>query len=170
MALIAAAFLDDALRSLLQSYFVDDAQISERLFGTDRPLSTFSAKITLSYAVGLISAEDQRELHFIRRIRNEFAPTRRQLSFQTVPIVDLCDGLNRSDELLRKYDPDLEPRNRFWATTTKLAATLTSFGKYVQRQRYAFDLPLVFYEALDEVFHEKAIKAASSEIVPKHEA
>src|SRR5262245_8018990 len=54
VALIVAAWVDDALGDLLRAYLVQDAKVIEEMFKPMAPLSTFSAKIKAAHLVGLI--------------------------------------------------------------------------------------------------------------------
>jgi DNA-binding MltR family transcriptional regulator len=155
MALIGAAFLDDALKSMITGFFVDDQKVVESLLGNRRPLSTFSSRINLAYCLGLITKEQFTDLNFIREIRNEFGHTRHPLNFTSQPIVNWCSLLKAGAEELLKHDPDCEPRNRFWFAVTALAAWITSYGKYIPRQKYIFEMPLVWYEVFDKYFRDK---------------
>ncbi|WP_232080757.1 hypothetical protein [Variovorax sp. SRS16] len=74
MVLVAAAMLDDALRELLLASLVPNPSGSDTLFdGANAPLSTFSARIDAAYRLGLISGNFCRDIHIIRRIRNDVA-------------------------------------------------------------------------------------------------
>jgi DNA-binding MltR family transcriptional regulator len=72
--ILAVAMLDQALETLLKTYLVPTDSSEDRLLdGAYAPLSSFSARIDLCYRLSLISARFCRDLHIIRRIRNEFA-------------------------------------------------------------------------------------------------
>jgi DNA-binding MltR family transcriptional regulator len=71
-ALMAAAYLDERLGEFMKGYFVDDSKVADDLLEQSRPLGTFSSRIDMAYALGLISEEEHRGLHPIRRIRNDF--------------------------------------------------------------------------------------------------
>ncbi|MEO6808839.1 MAG: transcriptional regulator, partial [Isosphaeraceae bacterium] len=80
-ALIAAAFLDDALLELLRAVLVDEPEIVTRLVGDETgsnnaPLSTFATRINLCYCLGLLDPDTQHDLKLIGRIRNKFAHRR----------------------------------------------------------------------------------------------
>jgi hypothetical protein len=70
-AVLGAAFLDLHLRDLIQLALTTDTPSA--WFEGREALSAFSAKIDMSYYLGLISGEDRRDLHLIRKIRNDFA-------------------------------------------------------------------------------------------------
>lgn len=92
-ALMAAAYLDDQLAELLKSFFVDDPNIAKRLLEQAQPLGTFSARIDATYALGLISQEEHKGLHLIRKIRNEFGHVAKPLSFTDQAIAERCKHL-----------------------------------------------------------------------------
>jgi DNA-binding MltR family transcriptional regulator len=69
-----AAILDNQLeRALKRAMRPLSNNMYERLFESFRPLSSFSSKIVMAYALGMISLELYEELEKIRHIRNEFA-------------------------------------------------------------------------------------------------
>jgi hypothetical protein len=45
--------------------------VVNRLLGFDRPLGTFSARIDLAFAVGLIAPTEHRDLHLVREIQEQ---------------------------------------------------------------------------------------------------
>ena len=84
-ALMAAAYLDSQLEELLRAVFVDDQKVVSELLQSERALGSFSAKIDMAYSLGLLPADAYRDLHLIRKIRNECAYAlmvrRRRISF-----------------------------------------------------------------------------------------
>jgi DNA-binding MltR family transcriptional regulator len=106
--LIGAGMLEDDLGSLLRSYCLRDIgsikKFVDPLFEVYAPFSTFSAKINVSCALGLISLQKQRTLDLIRKLRNDFAHERKVVSFQ-IPKYEL-----RLREILKsaKYDEEIE--------------------------------------------------------------
>ena len=63
----------ELVRSITKKMPNLDKEINKRLFRGYGPLSTFSSRIDIAYALGLISAEIHQELTKIRNIRNLFA-------------------------------------------------------------------------------------------------
>jgi DNA-binding MltR family transcriptional regulator len=82
-AIIAAAVLDDLLQILLTARFVElSGERHDGLFKkTGAPLSSFSSKIEVCFAVGLLSNEARLAMHLIREVRNEFAHRIEQITF-----------------------------------------------------------------------------------------
>src|SRR5438477_6714803 len=72
--IIAVAMLDQALEALLKRRLVPTPVAHDSFIeGAYVPLSTLSSRIDLCFRMGLISSQFSRDLHLIRRIRNEFA-------------------------------------------------------------------------------------------------
>lgn len=70
---LGVAKLDTLLELLLKRSLTPCAGGRDDLFDTDRPLGTFSAKIAISYRLGLIDKDFEYALQALRRIRNSFA-------------------------------------------------------------------------------------------------
>jgi hypothetical protein len=105
--ILAASIFDNVLTELLKNHFVSNAASSDDLFdGANAPLSTFSAKITISHRLGLISSTFARDLHLIRRIRNEFAHNVQGCSFEDTRVK------SRTVELYKSTDYALKSEHR----------------------------------------------------------
>lgn len=92
-ALMAAAFLDTELDALLRKSLVENTGVAENLLGQSRPISTFSSRIDLVYMLGLIDPVTHRDLHLIRKIRNDFGHVYAPLSFDDKSIAARCREL-----------------------------------------------------------------------------
>lgn len=95
-ALYAAAHLDGLLEMCLRGFLVDDPQVADSTFNGTAALASFSARIDMAYLTGLVSATVRRELHIIRKIRNDFAHSSRALHFADEPIASRCRELTRA--------------------------------------------------------------------------
>ena len=85
-----AVLLDHALRvAIIDSWpNANSKKMQDELFEGLKPLRSFSAKINVAYASGIISAEGRRKLHAIRAARNEFAyPTMLLVSFRSRQVI-----------------------------------------------------------------------------------
>lgn len=98
-AIIAGVVLDEALRDALQETFVDEMSNNEddRLFEGYGPLSTFSARIDIAFAIGLFGPRTKATFHLLRRVRNEFAH-RLGLDFEHPSIAMLCSKLSLDEK------------------------------------------------------------------------
>ena len=93
-ALIVASYIDVSLEALLNAAFTGSRKIKEGLLGTARPIGTFSARIDIGYCVGLLPERVYRDLHLIRKIRNEFAHAPVATTFQTPEVKLRCGELS----------------------------------------------------------------------------
>lgn len=65
--------MEDLLGSIIKDFLVDVSATNELVDGFNAPLGTFSARTKAAFALGLISAEQHKDINLIRKIRNEFA-------------------------------------------------------------------------------------------------
>ena len=70
---LGAAKLDALLELLLKRSLLACPGGKDDLFDTERPLGTFSAKISAAYRLGLIDKDFEYALQVVRKIRNSFA-------------------------------------------------------------------------------------------------
>jgi len=85
--IFCAAMVEAELERLLRLHFrtEDDVvkKVVDPLFCAYAPLSTFSAKIAVCYALGLIPTQTHKALELLRRLRNDFAHAKINVSFQS---------------------------------------------------------------------------------------
>lgn len=124
-ALTAGAYLDEMLQRLLERYFRDERSVVEQFFAASGVLSSFSAKIDMSFALGLLDDHTRAALHLVRRIRNEFAHISSGLSFREERIASRCRSLNN--------ERALSPRQRFVRATLALVGAIYANLKTVKR-------------------------------------
>lgn len=127
--IVAAAFLDDLLRSLLEAAMVNKGKISKSLLGRDRPLSSFSARIQTAFAFGFLTESEYKDLETVRGIRNEFAHATKVASFSDQQVTQKCNSfaiLQRAQHalcaLLRARCRT--PRRRFQLVVATIAVKL----------------------------------------------
>jgi DNA-binding MltR family transcriptional regulator len=102
-AIVAAILLDGLLETLLRKKMIPS--VPNEIFSGYGPLSSFSAKIDLSFYLGFISRGEYDELHQIRRIRNEFAHSlNAPLSFSHPPVCDRISSLRFTGSSLLKEE------------------------------------------------------------------
>ncbi|HLP67648.1 MAG TPA: hypothetical protein VK181_09010 [Rhizobium sp.] len=120
--LVWASILDEMLTKLLKSFLIplDKGKLDE-IFEPDGPLSTFSAKTKIAFAVGLITKEEADCLNSVRKIRNDFAHKIGETLTQP-PHVDRCRTL--CIKLNGKIDMR-EPRHWFSASCCRLLLFLS---------------------------------------------
>ncbi len=93
LPLVGAAVIDELLGRTLGAFF-DVGKFSDRLLDdATAPIGTFSARIDLCRALGLIDDYEFREFSLIRKVRNAFAHARHGLTFDDSKIKGLCASL-----------------------------------------------------------------------------
>ncbi|MGU0812084.1 transcriptional regulator [Pseudomonas aeruginosa] len=71
-ALAAAAMLDEQLGRIIESFLIPNKGSKAMLDGFNAPVGTLSARISASFALGLLSDVEYKECELIRKVRNEF--------------------------------------------------------------------------------------------------
>ena len=85
-AILTAARLDSLLQQLLRLAMPEASNtLAKELF--DRPLGSFSAKIDVARAMGLIDATAHRDLRAIKGLRNLFAHVERPVHFTSPEVI-----------------------------------------------------------------------------------
>jgi DNA-binding MltR family transcriptional regulator len=136
--IFCAAMLEDELESLLRANCRQDPgaakKIVDPLFRGYGPFSTFSAKIQVSYALGLIPEYVYKALDLIRKLRNDFAHEKAAVSFQSTKyhprlraILDTSSPEGPSDW---RPSPDDEEKLPHMGTTTR--------RQFVERLAFCF--------------------------------
>lgn len=94
-AILGAVLVEESLRLLLVANMrCTNRATADSLFGPMKPLSSFSAKIDLGFALGHYGDRTKCDLHRVREIRNAFAHARRLIDFSTPEVAQVCDQLN----------------------------------------------------------------------------
>jgi proline dehydrogenase len=92
VALMGASFVDDAIRSAIQSkYRALNRDETARLFSPEAPVGSYGARIKIAYAMDLCSRQDEHDLDCIRAIRNAFAHVAKPLDFKNQLVASVCD-------------------------------------------------------------------------------
>jgi hypothetical protein len=104
IVILCAAMLETALETIVKSRLVPIASADDSLLeGVYAPISSFSAKIDLAHRIGLLSAKFARDLHIIRRIRNDFAHNVQSCSFGHAAMRSRVAELARSSGIIEHF-------------------------------------------------------------------
>lgn len=105
--ILATTLVEDKLETALRSKMghLTKDHLSD-LFDFNRPLGTFSAKIDVAHAFGLIHRRERDSCHIVREMRNAAAHARRPFSFATPEIRGVLEALTEN-KLQEKHTPDL---------------------------------------------------------------
>lgn len=96
-AILAVALLDTALETLLRSRLVPVSTGNDSLLdGPYAPIGSFSARIDLAHRIGIVSLQFARDLHLIRRIRNDFVHNISGCTFDDSAVRSRVQELTRS--------------------------------------------------------------------------
>jgi DNA-binding MltR family transcriptional regulator len=93
IALVSAAFLDDAVQALIRAALTADSRTAEGLFGYPGPLHSFAARTDLAYCMGLIGNGSYQDMLLIRNLRNNFAHGHRPATFDDPEVRQKCARL-----------------------------------------------------------------------------
>jgi hypothetical protein len=137
-AVLGRALLEDHVRRLLAAALVAETNLRD-LFEGQAPLATFSSRIRLAEALGLLAQDEAADLNIVRDIGNDFAHgLDHSMSFDEQSIRDRVLAL-QSPRILLEYghltEPKLpshevedfqkNPRRRFEITVGTLWSTLS---------------------------------------------
>ncbi|WP_426687216.1 hypothetical protein [Rhodanobacter ginsengiterrae] len=99
VAVVGAAWVEEAIGKAIESFLENHSEAKQRLFNGAGPLATFSAKIDLARLLGLMTDAIHSDLHTVRKIRNDFAhlvahkTEHTRLTFSSDHIKDKCLAL-----------------------------------------------------------------------------
>ena len=120
--------ISHCLENMLKIIMINDPIVDE-LFDSPRSLGTLAAKIECAYAFGLIDKQTKADLNYIRKIRNKFAHTFENLSFDDSPIRDWCQ------ELSAVKNKEIETDNSHEAFSHTLDKTMKLFLLQLQKRK-----------------------------------
>lgn len=126
VALIVTAWIDDSLTEMIKTRLFQDKKKLELMFGPSGPFGTFSSKITMAFLMGRISKTVFNNLETIRKIRNDFAHSRGDLSFSSESVNDRCKNLFLKG-FKRVKESEFSPRDAFIATGMGLTGFFIEF-------------------------------------------
>lgn len=102
--ILSASMLDQALAELLKKYLVPTANSKDKFIEEPNgPIHSFSARIDLAHRVGLISTRFCRDLHKIRKIRNDFAHDIAGCNFGNRSVCDKVNAIAHSQEIVKNH-------------------------------------------------------------------
>lgn len=120
IAIICVAYLEDTIERAIRINLRSDLTSSEDslLFQGDAPLSTFSSKVRMAYAMGICGPKTRDLLVPVQAIRNAFAHSRRPLRFNTPEVAAVVKRLAETDFVLtdaifKPMPEDASPRDIF---------------------------------------------------------
>jgi DNA-binding MltR family transcriptional regulator len=150
--ILSAAMLDEALVAVLRAHLVPCPASNDQLFdGANALLSTFSARIDFCYRLGLISGKFARDLHLIRKIRNQFAHNVSGCNFSDSAITNRVTELRQSFATHFEYERTKHQREY----STPLEAFAEVVGLMIVELWSAIETMSSLTEAAAEFFYMK---------------
>jgi DNA-binding MltR family transcriptional regulator len=116
-ALLATAFVDHCLASVLQNYLVD-GETTKEIMQPRGMLGEFVGRAKIAYCLGLIQKSILEEVRAIAEIRNEFAHELFKVSFTDDDIKKKCAKL----KYIEKVPKPEQPAKMVWLETPELKA------------------------------------------------
>lgn len=108
VAVLGPAYADTLLEDLLRAFLLE-GKSSDALLGVEGALGSFSSRINLAHALGLIRDGTHHDLELIRRIRNDFAHRVDLHSLEEGP----SENRTREFAAFKRWDPPPnEPTSR----------------------------------------------------------
>jgi hypothetical protein len=125
-ALVAAGYLEDQLKKVLQARMVKHTGPAEEIFEGHEALSTFSARIKLAYLLGIVSHEVFLDLNRIREIRNAFGHNLEIDSFLHTSVAQACTLFENVQEEWLTDDEHTPARKKFTRCAMAIDSILAS--------------------------------------------
>jgi len=150
VVLMSASFLEEALEALLRARFSIRHPKSKTsikpLFNSFGPLSTFSAKITICYAMDMIGKWMYEDLGIVRKLRNEFAHSVGVARFDLPAAVQLTERLKAADLAVTTITKEAAGTRK--TEKTKSAKKSRSKPTKANMERTRFEMSVSFIGAL----------------------
>lgn len=129
VAILACTTLEDALEDAIRSRMVAlSTDAAGHLFSGEGPLSTFSAKTKVGFALGLYGSKANADLNCIRDIRNAFAHAKVPIAFDTKEVADAISTLNAPERLPRAERKFWPVKQNYLLATQDLTIKLLEAG------------------------------------------
>jgi DNA-binding MltR family transcriptional regulator len=104
VAIVGAALVEEqVLRALLTKMRRLSGGMHKRLFDGYGPLSSFSGKVDVAYALQIITKETYDDLTTIRKLRNKFAHSTTPVNFDSIEIRTIFKQFNAFNDAPKDY-------------------------------------------------------------------
>jgi hypothetical protein len=152
IAILGPVYLDEYLREYLESVLIAEKGFAEEIFGLEKPLGSFSARIKMAYALGLLSKEIYKDLNTIRNIRNIFAHGLHEASFEHADIKALCQSLIVPRQAIPAVKQNPEARGMYVVSVIQVLQYLFLKINNSDKQRFTVpdDIALIQYRIVGE--------------------
>jgi DNA-binding MltR family transcriptional regulator len=108
--IVAASIIDHLLSEVLKTFLVPCATSDDPVFdGPNAPLGNFNSRINLAHRLGLVSAKLARDLHLIRRMRNDQAHSVEGRKFLDARVIEQVNHLTKSLDIRSRAPTLIDP-------------------------------------------------------------
>jgi DNA-binding MltR family transcriptional regulator len=109
LVILWASMVDEQIRRAIPKRMRQDISktMLDKVIGDKGPFTTFSSKILVGYAFGVFGRVTYHDLEIIRALRNQFAHSRKPLSFDTPEVRKACETLQIPDMDAFKVPPGI---------------------------------------------------------------
>jgi hypothetical protein len=92
VVILQASMVEALLETAIQQKMRRDlsAEMKKDIFEFEGPVGSFSAKVTIAFALEIIGPKTKRDLDLIRLMRNQFAHCRKPLRFDMPEVAEVC--------------------------------------------------------------------------------
>jgi hypothetical protein len=97
--LIVAQLKNELEAAILSAMPKMQSDLRREMLEQDGPLATFSRKISMAAALGIIGPKSRYNFRIIRHVRNAFAHAKLPIGFETKEVADVCGELHIIDPL-----------------------------------------------------------------------
>ncbi len=141
--ILAVAYIEQALRTLLAKFFIDSST-SDGLLDFKGAIGSFKAKTDLAYSLGLIPKLLFQNLCVIGEVRNKFAHSHVDVSFDSEEMIQLLDGKGKPGLVIpQQYNFwDTDKTYRHWFNHKK--SVFTSKGRKKFEAGVSFSLNVLW--------------------------
>jgi len=115
-AIVGVALLDANLERAFRTVMLEalsQNDLSDLFEGPTAPLGSYSGKVRVAHAFGMIGDKSFADLKILGQVRNRFAHKLEIRSFEQEEIRQLCDQLRLADIRFATDTPPASPRERF---------------------------------------------------------
>lgn len=145
VAICGGAFLEEKLQEAIEERWLPICNtLRDRLFKGFGPLSSFSAKITLAQAMGILTHSAKSDFDKIRQIRNHAAHVGTPFSFNAAEIQKRLGELNAlNSRMPMDQHSDSQERNQFTGSIKLMASYLWFQNRF--KTDYGHDKVLPYF-------------------------
>lgn len=152
--LMAAAFIEDKITILLETYMVQNSKIQKKIFEGNGALATFSSKIDISFLLGLIPKNIYNDLGTLRKLRNDFAHNAKAITFETDYIKDRCNALEVVSKVALRDDSKAYFLRSMTTILTCISMKMDSFEQCQEENDFDITFLNEAMEKIPDVFKE----------------